>query len=261
MSGTEAGHHFRQGRLADAVAAAGRAVQQAPTDVAARLLLAEFLLFAAEFERADALVAAVEALDPDSALAVAEFRQLLRAETARRQLGTEGRLPDFVDGPTPDQEAALAMVVALRAGDQAAAAAAAVAAEAARTATRCVANDREVEDFRDADDLAGGSLEVLTTTGRYYWIPAARLVSMEFHPPRRPRDLFWRRCTMIVRDGLQGDVYLPALYDTPAAEDELRMGRRTEWSSQAPVRGCGQRIFLVGDEGLAITDLRTVEFA
>jgi type VI secretion system protein ImpE len=261
MNLTTAGELFRQGRLADAVAAAGRAVQGAPRDIGARMLLAEFLLFATDFERADAVVGAAEALDPDCALAVAEFRQLLRAETARRQLFGAGRLPEFVDRPTPDQEAALAILVALRAGDSAGAAAAAETAEAARSVTGCVANGEAVSDFRDADDLVGGSLEVLTTTGKYFWIPISRVVSMEFHLPVRPRDLFWRRCTMVVREGPQGDVYLPALYETPAPDDAGRLGRRTEWSKGSPVRGSGQRVFLAGDDGLAIADLRTVEFS
>ncbi len=76
-------------------------------------------------------MAAVEALDPDTALTVAEFRQLIRAETARREVFQAGRLPDFVGGPAPDQEAALASLVALRAGDRPGARAAAEAAESA----------------------------------------------------------------------------------------------------------------------------------
>ncbi|MFB0493651.1 type VI secretion system protein ImpE [Methylobacterium sp. OAE515] len=261
MVGTEIGDLFRHGRLAEAIAAAGLAVRQAPTDVAARMLLAEFLLFAADFERADAVVAAAETLDPNTALTVAEFRQLLRAEAARRQLFEEGRLPDFVGGPTPDQEAALASLVAQRADDGGGARVAAETAESIRPVVACAVNGREVDDFRDADDLIGGSLEVLATTGRYFWIPLARIVSLECHAPRRPRDLYWRRCTMVVRDGPQGDVYLPTLYEALGTDDGLRLGRRTEWSDGAPVRGLGLRMFLAGDEGVAITELRSVEFA
>ena len=112
MSGMGIGDLFRRGHLAEALAAAGSVVKRAPNDVGTRLLLAELLLFSGEFERADAVVAAVEALDPDTALTVAEFRQLIRAETARREVFEAGRLPDFVGGPAPDQEAALASLAA-----------------------------------------------------------------------------------------------------------------------------------------------------
>ena len=85
---------------------------------------------------------------------------------------------------------------------------------------------------------------------------------MEFHPPQRPRDLFWRRCTMSVREGPDGDVYLPALYEASAGlDDSLRLGRSTEWSDAAPIRGCGQRVFLVGNAGILVTQLRSLEFA
>ncbi|MBB3971800.1 type VI secretion system accessory protein TagJ [Hansschlegelia beijingensis] len=261
MDSHDAGAFFRQGRLAEAIAAAASSVQKRPADVAPRLLLAELLLFAGEFKRADDMMAAAEAIEPGAALVVAEFRQLLRAATARRQLFGEGRLPEFLGEPTESQKAALGVVVALRDGDDAGAAAAAEAAERLRPSVSGQANGAAFEDFRDADDLCGGSLEVLTTTGKYFWAPLERVVSMELHPQERPRDLFWRRCTLTVRDGPQGDVYLPALYDGPTADDELRLGRRTDWTDTAPVRGSGQRIFLAGDDGVALGDLRSVEFA
>ena len=52
--------------------------------------------------------------------------------------------------------------------------------------------------MRDADDLLASCFEVITTTGKYFWIPPERVLLMEFHPAKRPRDLFWRRATMMV---------------------------------------------------------------
>ena len=67
---------------------------------------------------------------------------------------------------------------------------------------------------------------------------------------------------MSVRDGPDGDVYLPVLYETDAgADDGLRLGRGTGWSDMAPVRGSGQRVFLVGHEGIPVTQLQSLEFA
>ena len=80
-----AGPLFEAGRLADAVAAANAAVRQAPADLAPRVLLAELLLFAGNLERADVVLDAGSAIEPQAAVVIAEFRQLLRAELARRQ--------------------------------------------------------------------------------------------------------------------------------------------------------------------------------
>ena len=58
MSGTDqtAATLFRAGKLADAVAAAQAALRKAPTDLSARILLAELLVFSGNLERADVLL-------------------------------------------------------------------------------------------------------------------------------------------------------------------------------------------------------------
>jgi type VI secretion system protein ImpE len=262
MTTPTAGQLFQDGRLAEAFEAANESVKAAPGDVGARILLAELLLYTGNLERADAVLDATAAVDPSAGLVVAEFRQLLRAAIARRQVLREGRVPEFLGEPTTTQRHALEALTALRAGDIVAAAAAVDAAEAARPAVAGRTPEMEFTDYRDADDLWGGTFEVLTTTGKYFWIPTERIVSLEFHPPQRPRDLVWRRCTMIVRDGPDGDVYVPTLYDSvAAADDDIRLGRRTDWTETAPVQGAGQRTFLIGDEGVAIQQLTTMEFA
>ena len=50
---------------------------------------------------------------------------------------------------------------------------------------------------------------MLTSTGKYYWIPMERVEMIEFHDPARPRDLLWRRAHMVVRGGPDGEVFLP----------------------------------------------------
>jgi type VI secretion system protein ImpE len=88
----QAGDLFRQGKLTEAVAAATQAVKAAPADLGQRILLAEMLVFAGNLERADVILDAASQVDPTAAVIVAEFRQLLRAETARRQLYRDGSL-------------------------------------------------------------------------------------------------------------------------------------------------------------------------
>src|ERR1700735_1598559 len=87
MSGTDqtASALFRAGRLDDAVTAGQTALRKAPTDLNARVLLGELLAFTGNLERADVVLDAASAIDPTTALVVAEFRQLIRADMARRQ--------------------------------------------------------------------------------------------------------------------------------------------------------------------------------
>lgn len=253
---------FRAGKLAAAVEAAGAAVRKAPADLSARVLLAELLLFTGNLERADVILDAAGQADPEAMMVVAEFRQLLRADIARRQLRRDGRVPEFLDGATENLRLVLAAMVAQRGGDAAEAAKLAADAEAARPHVSGHAGAEAFDDFRDADDLCAGFFEVLTSTGKYFWIPTERVESIEFHPPKRARDLMWRRASMSVRNGPDGEVYLPAIYGSEDADltDPLKLGRETDWKGEALVRGVGQRVFLVGEEAIGAMGLTTLEF-
>jgi type VI secretion system protein ImpE len=259
---------FSAGKLTDAVEAANAAVRRSPGDLGARVLLAELLLFAGNLDRADNILDAAAQIDPTAMVGVAEFRQLIRAEQARRQHRREGRVPEFLGEPTEALRACLAASVAWRGGDRQEAARCAAEAEAVRPRAAGVIEQAggqlQFDDFRDADDLHAGFFEVLTTTGKYFWIPTERVASVEFHAPRRPRDLTWRRASMSVTAGPDGEVYLPVVYDTDATDlgDELRLGRATDWRTEdnGPVLGVGQRIFLVGDEARGIMELTTLRF-
>lgn len=265
-----AGSLLREGKLGPALAAAAANVRKRPGDLGARILLAELLLLAGNLERADVILDAAADIDPGSAVAVAAFRQLLRADTARRQLRRDGRVPEFLGEPTPACRALLAGYVALRAGDTASAAHAAAEAEAARPRAPGDVDSEPFDDFRDGDDLLAGVFEVLTTTGKYFWIPTERVEAIDLHPPGRPRDLAWQRASMTVRDGPDGDVYLPVTYDWngDAPDDALRLGRATDWrslleaSGDAPglVQGLGQRTFLAGERSLELMAATRLRF-
>jgi type VI secretion system protein ImpE len=265
MSGTDqtAAALLRAGKLADAVAAGQAALRKAPTDLNARVLLGELLAFTGNLERADVVLDAASAIDPTTALVVAEFRQLIRADMARRQLFRDGRVPEFLADPTEAQRLQLAALVALRAGDLAEASRQAEAAETVRPRAPGHHGEDVFDDLRDADDLLGGSFEVLTTTGKYFWIPIERVQTLEFHAPKRPRDLLWRRASMSVANGPDGEVYIPAVYAAEdAITDALRLGRETDWreADGGPVRGVGQRLFMMGDDAVAMMDLHNLRF-
>jgi type VI secretion system protein ImpE len=255
---------FRAGKLAAAIDAANAAVRNDPRDLSARVLLAELLLFAGNLERADNILDAASQIDPTAMVGVAEFRQLIRAALARRQHNREGRLPEFLGEPTLALRSALAAMVALRADDREQAATHAADIEATRPRVPGRAAELQFDDFRDADDLHAGFFEVLTTTGKYYWIPTERVASVDFHSPRRPRDLVWRRATVSVLNGPDGEVYLPAIYewDQPNLSDDLLLGRATDWvgPEEAIVRGVGRRVYLAGDDAISIMELSGLRF-
>lgn len=255
---------YQSGRLQEAIATATAAVKAKPNDAEARGFLCEMLCFAGEWERLDKQLDVIAHQDPEAMVGAALFRQLLRAETARAQFFSEGRLPELLNQPPPAVRQALEASVLLREGKADDAMKLLAQVEEQRPKLKGTCNDKAFDDFRDCDDLLASVFEVLTTTGKYYWIPVERVESIEFRAPARPRDLAWRRARMIVRDGPDGEVYLPANYigSNASPDEQVQLGRYTEWKGGegTPVRGLGQRTFMVGEEGRAILELQMVTF-
>jgi type VI secretion system protein ImpE len=247
---------FAAGDLSGAVSAAVDAVKRSPADTALRGLLCELLCFTGDLDRADKQLDILGEQSPQLIPGLSLFRQVLRGEQARVQFFREGRLPEFLDAPTPVLRLHLEASIRLREGDVREAAALLDQAESERPVVSGVCDAQRFEGLRDLDDATASFFEVLTSTGKYYWIPIERVQEIEFHPPERPRDLLWRRAHMIVRDGPDGEVFLPALYVGSASEadDRIRLGRFTDWRGDegAPVRGIGQRTFLVGEQACPI---------
>jgi type VI secretion system protein ImpE len=253
--------HYQKGNLKDATTAALEDVKAHPSDSTKRGFLSELLCFTGDLERADRQLDALAQQNPDVMVDVSMFRQLIRAETARQQFYAEGRLPEFLDSViTPDLGRHLEAAVLLR-GDKIAEAAELLAkAEEQRVKLTGTCDEKPFDDLRDVDELTASFFEVLTSTGKYFWIPLERVESVEFHPFETPRDLLWRRAHMVCRGGPDGEVFLPVLYAGSAAEtdDRIRLGRATEWRGDeaTPVRGFGQRIFLVGSDDRPILEMK-----
>ncbi|WP_428668444.1 type VI secretion system accessory protein TagJ [Reyranella sp.] len=264
----DASRLFREGNLADALTAATAAVKRAPTDIRSRVLLAELLAFSGNFDRADVLLDAAAELEPATAIVVAEFRQLLRGALARSQLFSDGRVPEFLGEPTAAQRSSLAAIVALRNGDAAEAARLVAQAEQDRPHPTGVARGLPFDDMRDADDLLASCFEVITTTGKYFWIAPERVLTLEFHAPKRPRDLFLRRATIQVASGPDGDVYVPVIYPPAKSAattmtDALRLGRATDWQPAGdggPTVGLGAVTIMVGDDALTWLEIDSIAF-
>ena len=256
---------YQAGRLADAVEAALGAVKSRPTDTTARYLLSELLCLAGDLERADKQLETLLQQSTEAAVRVSLFRQLIRADTARQDFFQRGRLPEFLQEVSPVLRLHLDASIALREGKEHEAAELLARAEDQRVHVSGQCDGEPFDDLRDTDDLTAPLLEVLTSTGKYYWVPLEAIEVVEFHAPQRPLDLLWRRTHLVVKDGPDGEVFVPAIYAGTAAhgDDQLRLGRGTDWvgGEGAPMRGRGQRMLLVGDDGRSIMQIGCLQLA
>ncbi len=255
---------YKEGKLGEAVEAATADVKSRPTDAAARGLLAELLCFTGELQRADKLLDALGHQDPQIAVTLALFRQLIRAETSRREFFQQGRLPEFLGQPCDCLRLHLDASIATREANFDEAAEILARAEEQRQPLAGRAGDEPFADLRDLDDATSGFFEVLTSTGKYFWIATVCIETLEFKKPQQIRDLLWREARMVVCGGPDGEVFLPVLYhgSCQSDEDDIRLGRCTAWSGDEgrPVCGRGQRMFMVGEQAQAILELEEITF-
>jgi len=251
------------GRLEDAIQAAYNEVKSKPTDVSCRHRLAILLCFNGEFQKADRQLEILSTMSPDVAVGVALSRQLLRAELSRLEFHTAGRVPEFIDEPSDLLKLHLRASICARDGKQLEAAELLATAEGQRPQVSGICDDAQFEDLRDLDDLVAPVLEALSSTGKYYWIPFSELISADMAPPETLFDLLWRPVRLSMQKGPDGLVYLPTLYAGSAQDDQetIRMGRATDWlaGEDAPVRGRGLRMLMVGDEARSILDINRLE--
>ena len=113
--------------------------------------------------------------------------------------------------------------------------------------------------MRDCDDLTAGVLEVLTSTGKYYWVPFENVAALEFEKAARPIDLVWRPAGLSVRGGPDGRVFVSMIYASHGLvqDNASRLGRSTDWVGAAgePVRGVGLRTLLAGEDALTLLEV------
>ncbi len=252
---------YREGKLAEAVEAATVEVRTRPADVAARGRLVALLCIQGELDRADKQIETIVLQDPKSEVGASLIRQLIRAERWRQEFWLAGRLPEFVGAPSELLQLHLRAAISLREGDRRQAGAWLVQAEELRSPI--VGED--FDDFRDLDDRVANLLEVLTSNGKYYWIPIDRVNRIEVRQPEQLLDHLWVRAGVSVADGPEGEVYLPAIYapSTPELDAGSRMGRTTDWSGDdgEPVCGRGLRMFFVGEVERSVFELGRCIFA
>jgi len=193
-------------------------------------------------------------------LTIGKWRQLIRAAQARQDVYQEGSVPEVIDTPTDRIKTLLEMQMALREGDDKAVTSKSIELEDTRSPYTAIVNGSKVSDVRDLDDSCAGILEVLATNGKYFWIDFSQIKLLEFTPPERPIDLIWRRAEIVLNNGTEGEVFIPAIY-IAESDDEARLGQKTEWQDDGGlVRGIGQRSWLSGDEAVSIMELEKVEF-
>jgi type VI secretion system protein ImpE len=252
---------FAKGQLAEAIEAALNAVRNKPSDLNTRFFLAELLCFDGAWERADKQLDALLQQAKEPHMFALLFRQLIRAEVIREQVFRDGRAPEVMVDLDEHAQLQLRLGLALRTQNLAEVKSLAEQAESIRPQfSGSVNGNAFAGGIRDLDDRISGVYEILTSNGKYLWIPTNAVKSLEFDKPERPFDLIWRKATIDVIGGPGGEVYVPVRYplvNTEQWDAATKLGRGTSWvgDEESAICGIGQRVLLVGEDALSLMEI------
>ena len=255
---------FQSGKLSAALAVATEAVRNQPSDIVARSQLSELLCFTGDLERADKQLDAAMQIDTEAAVGVSLLRHLIRSEKSRREVFSEGRVPEFLQQPTDAQQSRLKAVLNLRDGNLPNAAELVATALESESQVSGDSDGRPFEGMTDLDDLLGPTIEIYTATGKYYWLSVEQVISIDFSPIEHLSDMLWRAAQIETVGEVSGRIHIPALYHNSyeSDDDRIRIGQATDWIQrhESLTSGIGQREWLLGDDVATITSLKSVSF-
>lgn len=248
---------FKDNKLGAAIDAQLAAVKAHPTDANRRLFLFELAMFAGDLERATKQGVLVKFDDVELNTTMDGYRLLVEAEKMRRRVLHDGESPKSFGPLSEECQQRVQALMRLREGR---------ATEAAEITARFpppvisgTLNGKRFDGLCDCDDLLAPMLEVVSNQG-YFWVPLAQIRSLKTTAPKFPRDLYWLPAHLELADGQSGPTFLSALYvdSYQHADDAVKIGRQTDWVGQdgEPVRGRGQKTFLVGDDPIGLLDIR-----
>lgn len=261
---TEAQALLEEGRLAEAIEAVTREVKAQPSNEMPRMFLFELLLLTGEWERALKHLDVVARQDAQSELGAQVYRNNISAMRQRERLWADGLAPHFLSEPPAEIDLHLAAINEWRAGRPAEARKLLGKAAKRRKALAGRVDGREFSDWRDADDTLAPVLELIISD-KYTWLPFSQVSRIELKAPKRLRDLVWCPARVQTREGMVGEMFVPALYEgsNRHPDERVKLGRMTQWEGDdgsAPQRAVGLRLFAAGEEELTIFEARRVEF-
>ncbi len=243
--------------ISGAITLALEAVKSAPKDTDARRLLIDLLILSTDFERADKQADILSNTAGELTLGMALLRGRLRAAKAREAWFRNGAVPAFPGEPTPRDQVAMLLGIALREGDATRVSEALEAMTAISQSSGLSINGKGANEFRDIDDRLPHAIEVLCSDGSYMWIDFDRIETIKFSPVTSVRDLVWRPAKLRLNDGSETEVVVCATYYTANQSDEEKLARVTNWQEVAggAVIGVGQKAYLADDDAVYCLDM------
>lgn len=230
-----------------------------PLSTEKRALYVELLCVSGELEKADNQLDMMVRQNPDFLIGAVNLRQLIRAMQSRIDFYNGADSASLFFEADEEIQVLLELRLALKEDRVADAEEAAQKLEQIRTTTPVLINDEQYLDVRDLDDSLCGYIELFGTDGKYYLTNFSNIEHLEVKSPESLIETILRRVEVSIKNGPSGEAFLPIVYAESTSPAEL-LGRETDWRehSEKLFSGIGQKMWLVGDQAIAITDITSL---
>ena len=239
-------------------------VRQRPADAKLRVFLFQLLCVTGQWERALSQLNVAADLDAQALGMAQMYRDAVQCEMLRAKVFAGERSP-LIFGEPPEWLALLieSLLVTATPRKGEAQSLRERAFESAPASPGAV-DGAAFEWIADADMRLGPVCEAVIN-GRYYWVPFERLTKVDLEAPTDLRDVVWTPAHFQFSNGGEAVGLIPTRYpgSESAADDQLRLARKTVWSEVSPdvFTGQGQRQFSTDTGDHPVMDVRSIALA
>ncbi|WP_419690144.1 type VI secretion system accessory protein TagJ [Burkholderia theae] len=233
-----------------------------PTTASHRWALFQLMCVTGEWPRAIQQLQTWAKLEPGQVETAQVYRDLIRAESWRKQVVDGHVRPGFVFEPTAWVEGLLnaLRLAACEQSEQADDAREAALDAAPTVAVRIPQGPADW--IVDSDSRFGPVCEVVTA-GHYRWVPIADLVAWRVSRPTKLVDLVWAPCTLTLVDQSIVHGFMPSRYPgSETGDDAVRLGHKTVWQAhgRTGVIGFGRKTWITNQDDFSLFELPNAEF-
>ncbi len=253
----------KEGKLSEARKLLIEEVKSSPADAGKRTLLFQVLIFLGEWDKAERHLETIATQDPGRGAGAQTYRDLIAAEKERIEVIRLNQLPSFVPETPPYFETYYAGLKKLVEKNPEEAKEYFDQTNAQRPTVSGTVNGTPFTGFADTDTVLFPFLETIAHE-HYVWVPFEFIRELVIPAPQTLFDLIWIQASLTTWEGLTMNCYLPVLYpDSCQHEDErIKLGRMSDWTPLGGTfsKGVGQHVFQVGEEDVAILEIREALF-
>ena len=253
--------HLSAGDLSATLEALQEKVRAEPGDAKLRIFLFQLLCVLGDWKRAITQLKLCAELDPAAISMAQTYREAIICEVFREKVFAGEKDPLIFGEPAEWVALMIEANRALGAGQVTRAAELRAKAFEQVPDAPGTLNGTPFEWVADADMRLGTLLEIIIN-GKYYWMPFASIAKLTMEEPEDLRDAVWTACQLTLRNEGEFVALIPTRYPgtTASGDHGAMLARATKWSDvgDETFLGMGQRLLTIGDEDIALMDLRAL---